>query len=130
MKTTDRKRQLIAEGRVYRAEALMAKEAVRVAMQPDALVRGVVGQAAMTGMSLLRSKEGFNAAFQTGLPLAPSELASFVPIAMRVWDMLPKNRSALRPGLLGAGVAAGVAAWIFTKRKRRPVSADAEQGGM
>jgi hypothetical protein len=125
MKPADRKRQLIAEGRIYRAEALVAKEAVRSAMQPDVLVRSIVGQAAMSGLSLLRSKESFNQAFRTGLPVAPSQLASLLPVALRIWSMLPKNKSALRPVLLGAagaGVAAGAAAWIFTRAKRRPAA--------
>jgi hypothetical protein len=122
MKPADRKRRLIAEGRIYRAEALMAKETVRTAMQPDALVRSIVGQAAMTGLSLLRSKEGFNEAFKTGFPLAPSQLASLLPVALRILSMLPKNKSALRPllfGAAGAGVVAAAITWIFSRAKGR-----------
>lgn len=131
MKSSDRKRQLIAEGRVYRAEALMSRETVRVAMQPDALVRNVIGQAATTSLTLLRSKEGFNEIFRIGLPIAPGQLTSLLPLALRIWSMLPKNKSALRPivlGSAGAVVAAGAASWLFRRVKRHPVENSSTAG--
>lgn len=114
MKTADRKRQLIAEGRVWRTEVLHSKEIVREGLRPDSMARRVLSQVAVAGLAALRAKGGIG-----GLP--GISLGTILPLVVSGVSALSKRKALIRPALRGAaiaGAAAAVAAFLFRRRKK------------
>jgi hypothetical protein len=97
MMTIDRKRQLIAEGRVHRAEILLARESIQQAIRPEVLTRHIADELATKGMSYLRHK--------FGLSTKGELIQSLLPLAAGLLSNLPKYKSSLRPFLQGTAAA-------------------------
>ncbi|OWW20785.1 hypothetical protein [Noviherbaspirillum denitrificans] len=119
MNRADRKKQLIAQGAVYRAEILLAKESAEASLRPDTLARSVLHQAAG---ALIGAFRGGNLG---GLP--GMNLQTLLPLVMGGISALSRRKSLLGKVLRGvavAGVAAGAAALVLRKRKAQPEPVD------
>lgn len=119
MNREDRKRQLIAQGAVYRVELLLAKQTAEDGLRPDTLARSVLHQVAG---ALITAFRGGSIA---GLPGV--NLQTLVPIVMGGISALSKRKSLLKAIVRGtavAGAAAGVVALVTRKKKARPQAAD------
>jgi len=111
MNRLDRKKQLIAQGAVYRAEAMQAKRHLRDGPQPDALARGALGRAAGAAQTLLRHR----GTVQTLLPLLMAGAS-----ALTKKGTLPKS---LR-GTLAVGAVAAAFSFIRRFKKTGRAAAD------
>lgn len=119
MNRQDRKRQLIAQGAVYRAEILLAKQAAEDSLRPDTLARSVLHQAAA---ALIAAFRGGNIA---GLP--GMNLQTVLPIVMGGISALSKRKSLLKAVVRGtavAGAAAGIVALVARRKKAKLQAAD------
>lgn len=119
MNREDRKRQLIAQGAVYRAEILLAKQAAEDSLRPDTLARSVLHQAAG---ALIGAFRGGNLG---GLPGV--NLQTLLPLVMGAISALSKRKSLLKTIVRGAavaGTAAGVVALVSRKKKATPRPVD------
>ncbi|HYD94761.1 MAG TPA: hypothetical protein VEC01_05500 [Noviherbaspirillum sp.] len=118
MNREDRKKQLIAQGAVYRAEVLLATEEAKNSLRPDSLARSALQQAALFAVTLFRSR---------GMAGVPGiNLKTLLPLVATSVSALAQRKSLLRT-LLGGGAvaaAAGVAAFAWTKKKRGQAQAD------
>lgn len=117
MNTADRKKQLIAQGRVYRAEVVVAKEEVRSGMRPDSMATAALNQVALIALAAFRNKVGG----------AGINLAALLPLAASGVSALSKKKAVLKPVLRGVLVASAVAAavaLVVKKKRQQP-----EQGG-
>lgn len=120
MNREDRKRQLIAQGAVYRAEILLARHAAEDSLRPDTLARSVMHQAAGALIGAIRSGN------IGGLPGV--NLQTILPIVMGAISALSKRKSLLKTIVRGAavaGTAAGVVALVSRKKRPKPEQADA-----
>lgn len=115
MKPADRKKQLIAEGRLYRAEVMIAKENVRASLQPETLAKNAMTRVAVIAMSLLQKRSGL-AASSVNLP-------ALLPLALRGISVLARKKSLLKASLIAGSVAGTVA--LLMKMKR--AASDQEQ---
>lgn len=118
MKPADRKKLLIAQGRVHRAEAMLAKDAVRAALQPESLVRNALAQVGTIALSSFKNERG--SVSGAALSLVQSGASALAKQA-------PSLKPALRNALL-AGVAAGLIT-LLTKRKPAPAVEDSDRSG-
>lgn len=115
MNREDRKKQLIAQGAVYRAEVLLAKQATEDSLRPDTLARSVLHQAVAATVAAVR---GGNLG---GLPGV--NLRTLLPLIMGGISALSKRKSLLKTlmrGVAAAGTAAGVVALVSRKKKAKP----------
>jgi hypothetical protein len=115
MNRQDRKKQLIAEGAVYRAEIMLSKQSAEASLRPDTLARSILHQ--VTGAAIAAFRGG-NIASLPGL-----NLQTLLPIVMGGISALSKRRSLLKVVLRGAvvaGTAAGVVALVSRKKKSQP----------
>jgi hypothetical protein len=115
MNRSDRKRKLIAEGRVWRAEVLHSKEVVREGLRPDSMARRVLSQVAVMGVAALRAKGGIGR-------LPGINLGTVLPLVVSGVTALAKRKTLLKPALRGAAIAGAVAAaaaFLFRRRKKR-----------
>lgn len=113
MNREDRKKQLIAQGAVYRAEVLLAKETAAAGLRPDTLARSVLHQAAIAALAAFRGGSG---------SLPGVNLQTLLPIVMGGISALSKRKSLLKTiarGAVFAGAAAGVAALVSRKKKAK-----------
>ena len=117
MNREDRKKQLIAQGAVYRAEVLLAKEFAEAGLRPDTLARSVLHQVAAAAIAAFRGGNG-------GVPGV--NLHTLLPIVMGGISALSKRKSLLKIAVRGAavagtaaGVAAHVARWKKSKQARQ-----------
>jgi hypothetical protein len=112
----ERKKQLIAQGALYRAEIMMAKDAIRTGLRPQALVRGAIEQLAMSLYSAFRNQGG------AGLPIG--RLQTALPLLITAASGLMKftsRKSFLKTvlsSILAAGVTAAVSAAVSRKKRR------------
>jgi hypothetical protein len=114
MNREDRKKQLIAQGAVYRAEVLLARQATEASLRPDSLARGILQQAAVMAIAMIRNRN------VAGLP--GMNLQTLLPIVMGGISALSKRKSLLKTIVRGAaiaGTAAGVAAIVSKKKKAK-----------
>jgi len=118
----DRKKQLIAQGAVHRAEVLRAKQMTRAGLRPDSLARGALRQLAGVALEVVGKK--------TGIGLAGSGAQTLLPLLLSAGSALLRNKSSLRKPLLrGALIAGSVAAVVvfFSKKKKTaPENLDAQ----
>lgn len=117
----DRKKQLIAQGAVYRAEVLHAKQVMRAGLRPDSLARGAFRQ--LVGVALAAAGK------KTGIGLAGASVQPLLPLLFSAGSALLRNKSLRRPLLRGALIAGSVAAvaMAFSKnRKTSPANPDAQ----
>lgn len=119
MKRADRKKQLIAQGALYRAEVMLAKHIVRDAVQPQALIGNTLPHIVFAALALFRNRNG------TGLPAA-------LPLVTGAVSALAKKKPLVKAvvrGALIAGVAAGVAMLVAKRKKAaQQVSQPASEG--
>lgn len=119
MNREDRKRQLIAQGAVYRVELLLAKQAAEDGLRPDTLARSLLHQAAGALITAFRSG-GI-----AGLP--GLNLQTLLPIIMGGISALSKRKSLLKAIVRGtavAGAAAGIVALVARKKNVTQQAAD------
>ena len=122
MNREDRKRQLIAQGAVYRAEVLLARQATEDSLRPDSLARSALQQAAIIGVTLFRNRNALGAA-GIGLP-------TLLPLLMKGASALAQRKSMLKTllrSLAVAGAAAGVAALASRKKRSQEPGEDMQQ---
>lgn len=122
MNRQDRKKQLIAEGAVYRAEVLLAKQAAEDSLRPDTLARSMLHQVTAAAISAFRGGS------VAGLPGV--NLQTLLPIVMGGISALSKRKSLVKTLVRGAavaGTAAGVVALVSRKKKIQPERATEEQ---
>ena len=120
MKPVDRKKQLIAQGAVYRAEVLHAKQMTRVGLHPDSLARGALHQVAGVALSMIGKK--------AGIGLAGAGAQTLLPLLLSAGSALLRKKSQLKPLLRGSLIAGGVAAvavFFAKKKKASPENFDA-----
>lgn len=114
MNRSDRKKQLIAQGALYRAEVMLATHAARDSLRPDTLARSALHQAALIGLSALKRR---NLAGLPGL-----NLQNMLPLAMTVLTSLSQRKGVTQVVLRGAVIAGTVAGVVglFSRSKRAP----------
>ncbi|WP_292931757.1 hypothetical protein [Noviherbaspirillum sp.] len=118
MNRADRKKQLIAQGALYRAELLLAKEAAHASLQPDSLAKSALHQVARSALAIFRRQN------LTGLAgLAGGNLQTALPLVITGISALAKRKHLLKPVLL-AGAVAGVVALVMKKKKAGHTAAD------
>lgn len=113
MNTADRKKQLIAQGRVYRAEVVVAKEEVRSGLRPDSIAAAALNQVALIALAAFRNRVGG----------AGINLATLLPLAASGVSALSKKKNVLKSvlrGVLVAGVVASVVALARKKKRQQP----------
>jgi len=108
----DRKKQLIAQGAVHRAEVLHAKQMMRAGLRPDSLARGAFRQLAGVALALVGKK--------TGIGLAGAGVQTLLPLLLSAGSALLRNKSLRKPLLRGVLIAGGVVAVavVFSKKKK------------
>jgi hypothetical protein len=113
--SADRKKNLIAQGALYRVEVLHATQMTRASLRPDSLARGALHQLAGVALSMFskRAGVGLGSGAQAWLPL----LLSAAPVLLR-------NKSLWKPAWRGTLVAAGVAAITVFLSKKKTASAN------
>lgn len=111
---TDRKKQLIAEGALYRAEVMLAKQEMQASLRPESIAKSALQQAALIGFAALKTRH------IAGLP--GINLQTVLPLAMRGISALSKNKPLAKIILRGAIIAGGVAGLVrlFSKKTRNP----------
>jgi len=113
----DRKKQLIAQGAVHRAEVLHAKQTMRAGLRPDSLARGALRQLAGVVLAVVGKK--------TGIGLAGAGAQTLLPLLLSAGSALLRNKSLRKPLLRGALIAGSVAtAAVFFSKKKKASSED------
>jgi hypothetical protein len=109
-KSADRKKQLIVQGAVYRAEIILAKEMTEASLRPDSIAKSILHQAALAAFSAFKNRGG------NGLP--GLNVQTLLPLVITGISALAKRKSLAKPvlrGVLLASVVAGVVAFISKK---------------
>lgn len=109
MNAADRKKLLIAQGAVYRAEVLHDVRTARAALRPNSLVHRAFGKLAPVALSFFGRKGGAG--------LAGAGASALLPLLPRVAALLARKKSPSKPLLrgtliVGVAIAVGVAAWV------------------
>lgn len=113
MNREDRKRQLIAQGAIYRAEVMLAKRDAEASLRPDTLARSVLHQ--VLGAALAAFRSG-NVASLPGM-----NLQTLLPIVMGGISALSRRKSLLKAIVRGAAVAGTAASVVaLVSRKKKP----------
>lgn len=113
MNRADRKKLLIAQGAAYRAEAYVAQQAVREALQPRALAAAALRHVA---------RRSFPHAGNGAGDRKPHALLGLLPLLGSVLPILSKHKPALKKWLRGALIVtatAGAAAAIVRQVNAR-----------
>jgi hypothetical protein len=107
----DRKKMLIAQGALFRAEIMHAKEVTRAGLRPDSLARGALSHIGLAALAALKSRGGPS--------VAGVNVQSLLPLVITGISLLSKNPS-LKPALRGglAAAAAAITAVLVWKRKK------------
>lgn len=119
MNNADRKRQLIAQGRIYRAEVMHAKEVVQEGLHPESMTRRIMSQVALAGLAALRAR--------SGIALPGLNLGTALPLVLRGVSMLAKRKTLIKPLLKStvvAGTVAGIIALLARGKKGQTASDD------
>jgi hypothetical protein len=128
MTQEERKKQLIAQGALHRAEIVMAKDSVRTGLRPDALARGAMQQLAISAYSAFRQQGSGSSA---GLPI--DRLQTALPLLIAAVSGLSRfaSRKSVLKTLLGSILAAGVTAAVTAavSRKKSPDVAEITREG-
>ncbi|HEV2609343.1 MAG TPA: hypothetical protein VGU61_03670 [Noviherbaspirillum sp.] len=113
----DRKEQLIAQGRTFRARVAQSKQALQQGLRPQALAKGAIGHVAPVVLGMVASR-GLSGA--KGLNLQQT-----LPLLADTYSALSR-RGLIKPALRIAGIAGivGAVGWMVINR-RRSVDADA-----
>lgn len=111
MNRAERKKQLIAQGALYRAQTMVARQFVRESLHPQVLARSALQQAALAVFSAIGKRNG------GGLP--GMNLQTLLPLATGLYSALAKRKPLLKGvlrGALVAAAAAGVASLLLKKK--------------
>lgn len=117
---SDRKKQLIAQGAIYRAEAMLAKQAVQESLKPESMAKSALHQAMRIGMAALNTRN------IAGLP--GINLQRILPLLMGGISALSQNKPLVKTVLRGAAVAGSVAGLVrlFMNKKGSDGAASAD----
>lgn len=117
---SDRKKQLIAQGAIYRAEAMLAKQVVQENLKPESMAKNALHQVMLIGMAALNSRN------IAGLP--GINLQRILPLLMGGMSALSHNKTLVKTVLRGAAIAGSVAglARLFVKKKSSDGAASAD----
>lgn len=118
---SDRKKQLIAQGAIYRAEAMLAKQVVQESLKPESMAKSALHQAMLIGMAALNTRN------IAGLP--GMNLQRILPLLMGGMSALARNKPLVKTVLRGAAVAGSVAGLVrlFVKKKSSDGAASANR---
>lgn len=116
MKQADRKKQLIAEGRLYRAQVMISKETVQANLQPEILVKNALTRMAVIAIALFRKR--------SGLAASGVNVPTLLPLAIQGVSVLVRKKNLLKT-LLISGTVAGAAA-LLVKMKQAAASQEQE----
>lgn len=113
-----RKKQLVVQGALYRADLSLATKAIRTNLNTESLATNLITEIAIAAFSALKSRTGLNVAnLQTAIPLVLSGIS------------LLTKKSLIKPILRGVAIAAsvaGIAAFVLKVRARRRATAEDE----
>ena len=110
----ERKKILVLQGQLFRANLMLARHDVSTSLQPVALLRNVMSTAASSGAGAAREWLRLQS-------LLDGRLGLLLPIASQAWRLLARgrNKRMLLSGslalLAGTGAWAG---WTFMQRRR------------
>lgn len=107
MTHSERKKQLIAEGALHRADLLLAKSAVSAKTSRGALVGSALQQLKTSASEIAMRRIG---------NLSAADLQAVAPIALPLLTRLLEKKSLARTAL-GTAVAAGTAGYLFFRFK-------------
>lgn len=127
MNRSDRKKYLIAQGAIYRTEALLAKQALQESQPLPSLGGGILPQIALAAFSLLRNRNSAGlprVALQAMLPLVTG-IASVLAKRKSIQRSAPLFKAVLR-GAAVAGIAAGMVRFLSKKKKTASEAPGAE----
>ena len=112
MNRADRKKQLIAEGVLYRTEVMFAARDARDSLRPDTLARSALRHAMLIGLSALKTRK------LGGLP--GMNLMTLLPLAARMLSLLSRRKGVAKVVLGGVAIAGTVAGVmrLFSKTKK------------
>ncbi|KRB94105.1 hypothetical protein [Noviherbaspirillum sp. Root189] len=111
----ERKKQLIAQGALYRAEIMIAKDTVRTGLRPQALVRGATEQLAMRVYSTFRHQGAAGLSIgrlQTALPLLITAVSGLMKFTSKKLVL-----KIVLSSILAAGVTAAVTAAVSRRKQ-------------
>lgn len=119
LSAAERKKLLIAQGRLYRLGIIESRQELASGLRPDNLARAAVGQLTATGSAVLGQ------AMDKGALVAGARY--LWPLLASGASLLVRHRRRLRPSLRGTGavaIAATVAflayRWRLVKARRQP----------
>lgn len=107
MNRAERKKQLIAQGALYRAEVLLARQAFHTSLQPETLAQSAFQRVARIALAVAGNRVVPGATLQTLLPMVMSGLS-----------LLAKKKGLLKT-LLRGGAVAGIAAAAVAMLSRK-----------
>jgi hypothetical protein len=122
MNRTTRKKLLVAQGALHRAEIMMAKQVTQECLHPGAISRKFP-QFALFALAALR---GHKSAESAGMP--GMNLSTLLPALTAAIAALAKGKSVFKPvirSIVMAGAFAGIAT-LIRKSKQRPASGAAD----
>jgi hypothetical protein len=112
MNRAERKKQLISQGALYRAQIVVARQFVHDGLEPRTLAKGALQQAALAAFSAIGTRNGIG--------LSGLNIQTVLPIATGVFSALAKRKSLVKAVLRGAVVAGSVAGLVaLISRSRR-----------
>ena len=91
VKQEERKKQLIAQGALHRAEIMMAKDTVRTGLRPQALARGAAEQLAMSVYSASLDVECTHCHEAGNWASAAKPAHAMVEKMLPIFDEIPKH---------------------------------------
>jgi hypothetical protein len=110
----DRKKMLIAQGAVFRAQIMNAKEITHASLRPDSLARSALNHVGLAALAAIKGRSG-----PSGPSIAGIDVRSILPLLLSGISMLSKN-SSLKPAMRGAlaAGAVGIAAAVVWQKKK------------
>ena len=119
MTRADRKKQLITQGAIYRAEVILARQATAASLRPDSLGKAALHQVALAAFAILKRRNF------SGVP--GLNLQTVLPIVMGGISALSKRKPLIKTAVRGAavaGLAAGVVALLARRKKKNASDTD------
>jgi len=113
-----RKKELIVQGALYRADLSLATKSVRANLNTESLATNLITEIAMAAFSALKSRTG----------LKVTNLQTVLPLVLSGVSLLSK-KAVIRPILRGVAIAAsvaGIAAFVLKVRARRRAAAEVD----
>ncbi|MGH8807189.1 MAG: hypothetical protein ACREX0_04845 [Noviherbaspirillum sp.] len=111
MNRADRKKQLIAQGALHRAEIVLAQRTTQASLHPDSLARSALRHLAFTAWSAFRKGN------IGGLPV---DLPTLLPLVMSGISALSKTKPVVKKIVFGTAIACAAtsAAVMFSRKKK------------